>query len=572
MSSYALQAKALLEKRKRQGIKVEESQLDQPPPVLTLHEYIPDAWPVLEPTTVYVPNWHIDATAEHLEAVTNGIIRNLIINIPPRHMKSLLVCVFWMTWSWTIDPSLRWLFSSYSDKLSMRDSLKCRTLIRSNWYQSNWGSVFTLLPDQNQKTRFENDKTGLRLATSVGGMATGEGGDIIVADDAHKVDQVESDKVRKGVLNWWDKTMATRLNDPKTGAKVIIMQRLHENDLTGHVMERMEKEEGADQYETLILPAEWDGQRRYTVIGFEDPRTEPKELLYPQRFDKEVLSSLKSSLGEYGASGQLQQSPAPVGGGIFKRHSWKFWYPASMPVPMPITTKLEDGGLVVHEQRPLPVLDEHAQSWDMSFKDNPENDFVCGQVWGKYRALFFLLFQLKRRMDLPQTIAALSAVSTSWPQATLKLVEDKANGPAVIQTLRSSVPGLVAFSPVGDKESRARAVSPFTESGNVYLPHPTVYPWVNELINTAAKFPKVSYDDEIDAMTQMLIRWTRGMVPTDDRNAVNNYMQAQLENGRSKQLRRSNGSGQRFGDDYSSHVAGGRGFKTNRYRRIRRPI
>src|SRR6266481_4002644 len=254
-----------------------------------LREFVRQAWPVVEPATRFIPGWHLDAICEHLEAVTQGHIRNLLINIPPRHMKSLDVAVFWPAWEWIRCPERRWLFSSYALSLSIRDSVKCRRLIQSAWYQSRWCDRFALTGDQNAKERFENDQTGYRLATSVGGAATGEGGDRVIVDDPHNVKEAESDTVRKGVIDWWDHVMSSRLNDPKSGAKVIIMQRVHEKDLSGHVLEQ-------GGYEHLCLPAEYEGNKRSTSIGWSDPRQEPGELLWPERFGTKEIEELKHSM------------------------------------------------------------------------------------------------------------------------------------------------------------------------------------------------------------------------------------------------------------------------------------
>ena len=240
----------------------------------SLREFVRQAWAVVEPATEYVPGWHLDGIVDHLEAVTRGQIRNLLINMPPRHMKSLAVAVFWPCWEWIDHPERRWLFASYAAALSIRDSLKCRRLIESSWYQANWGERFRLTSDQNTKGRFENDKSGYRLATSVAGAATGEGGDRIVVDDPHNVNEAESDTVRHSVLDWWDLVMTTRLNDPKTGARVIVMQRVHDDDLSGHVLAQ-------GGYEHLCLPAEYEeGHSIITSIGWSDPRTVAGELLW----------------------------------------------------------------------------------------------------------------------------------------------------------------------------------------------------------------------------------------------------------------------------------------------------
>lgn len=181
---------------------------------------------MVEPGNAFISNWHIDAICEHLEAVSRFELQRLLINIPPRCMKSLTVGVFWPTWMWINRPETRWLCASYAQQLATRDSLKCRRIIESRWYQRNWGESFQLTSDQNQKTRFENDKTGYRLATSVGGTGTGEGGDFVICDDPHNVEQALSDTQREAALIWWDETMSTRLNDPKRGGMVIVMQRL----------------------------------------------------------------------------------------------------------------------------------------------------------------------------------------------------------------------------------------------------------------------------------------------------------------------------------------------------------
>src|SRR5271168_4065422 len=193
----------------------------------SLREFVRQAWRVVEPSTPFVPGWHIDAIIDHLEAVTRGDIRNLLINVPPRHMKSLLVSVFWPAWEWIQYPERRWLYSSYAAALSTRDSVMCRRLIESPWYRSRWGHVYSLTGDQNAKTRFDNSRSGYRLSTSVGGSVTGEGGDRIVCDDPHNVSDVASDATRKSAIDWWDIAMSTRVNDPKTSAMVIVMQRCH---------------------------------------------------------------------------------------------------------------------------------------------------------------------------------------------------------------------------------------------------------------------------------------------------------------------------------------------------------
>jgi predicted phage terminase large subunit-like protein len=456
------------------------------------------AWAVIEPSTPFVPGWHIDAIIEHLEAVSYGQIRNLLINVPPRHMKSLLVSVLWPAWEWIRWPERRYLYSSYAAQLSIRDSVKCRRLIESNWYRERWGDRFVLTGDQNTKGRFENSKSGYRLSTSVGGAATGEGGDRVVCDDPHNVQEAESDSVRKATLDWWDVVMSTRVNDPRSAAKVVVMQRCHQQDLSGHVLEQ-------GGWEHLCLPAEYEGPSR-TSIGFSDPRTQLGELLWPERFGPEELETLKRSLGSYAAAGQLQQRPSPAGGGIFKRHWFRIWQPPGANLP-PVVVRLPDGT----EQSIIPVeiahVEEQIQSWDCAFKDLETSDYVVGQVWGKRGPFFLLLDQVRDRMDCPGTVRAVRQLSAKWPNTTAKLIEDKANGSAVIQMVAREIRGILPVNPEGGKIARAAAISPLIEAGNVYLPHPQYAPWVKDFIEECAAFPNGAHDDQVDAMTQAIIRW-----------------------------------------------------------------
>jgi predicted phage terminase large subunit-like protein len=466
----------------------------------SLREFVRQAWHIVEPSTPFVPGWHIDAIVEHLEAVTRGEIRNLLINVPPRHMKSLLVSVFWPAWEWIRWPERRWLYSSYGAQLSIRDSIKCRRLIESPWYQHHFGHVFALTSDQNTKGRFDNNRSGYRLSTSVGGAATGEGGDRIVCDDPHNVQEAESDAVRKATLDWFDVVMSTRVNDPKTAAKVVVMQRCHQQDLSGHLIEQ-------GGWEHLCLPAEFDGAACTTSLGWSDPRTEHGELLWPDRFGPKEVADLKVSLGSYAAAGQLQQRPSPSGGGVIKRHWFRYWQPRGMDLP-PVMVRLPDGveRAIVAIEMPRRV-DEQIQSWDCAFKDLETSDYVVGQAWGRLGPTYLLGDQIRGRMDFPATLNAVRELTRRFPGTMAKLIEDKANGSAVIQMLYREIPGILPVNPEGGKIARAAAASPLIEAGNVYLPHPLYAPWVNDFIEECAAFPNGAHDDQVDAMTQALLRW-----------------------------------------------------------------
>lgn len=451
---------------------------------ISLAEFVRQAWETVEPGEALIWNWHIEAICEHLEAVTRGEILRLIINIPPGHAKSLLVGVFWPAWEWIERPKERSLFSSYALNLAIRDSVRCRDLIKSDWYQQAFEPDWEIKKDQDAKSLFVNTSKGFRMALSVGSGVTGHRGNKVVVDDPLNVIDKRSKVKREEAVFWWDKAMSSRLNNMRLGKKVVIMQRLHEMDLTGHLLKK-------GGYEHLCLPSEFEpGRRCTTKIGWTDPRKEEGETLFPELFPPEVLEQAKVDLGSEDYAGQHQQRPSPAEGIILKRKWWKYF--------------------VV---RPL-HFDEVIESWDMNFKDTDGTDYVVGQVWGRVGARKYLLYQYRARIGFSATCEAVKSVSEAYPDAHAKLVEDKANGPAVIDALSKTVSGLIAVEPDGSKEARAWAIQPDLEAGNIFLPalsleegeEPLLEFWVEEFIERCAAFPKVEFDDEIDACTQAITR------------------------------------------------------------------
>jgi predicted phage terminase large subunit-like protein len=439
--------------------------------------FVREAWPILEPGTPLIWSWHLDAICEHLQAVFEGRIRLLLINIPPGHMKSLIASVFWPAWMWIHRPGHRFLFASYGATPSpaLRDSVKCRTVIASPWYRKHFGNGWKMAEDQNAKGYFRNTKLGERLSLHVG-SGTGFRGEGMLVDDPIKADDAHSKIKRMEAIRWWDETMSSRLNDLKTGWRVIIMQRLHEEDLSGHVLQQ-------GGYEHLCLPSEYDPQRRTrTSIGWEDPRHAQGELLFPAKFGPAELAQARKDLGADAYAGQHQQTPVADKGSIFLS-DWFQRY-----------------------RTPPADLEEVIQSWDLTFKGGDGTDFVAGQVWGRKGAHCYLLDRVCERMSYTRARQAIRDLSAKWPAALAKLIEDKANGPAIIDDLRDAVPGLVAVRPDGDKLARAHAVSPLCEAGNVWIPENA--PWVNDWLHQITHFPRAAHDDEVDAMTQALRRLT----------------------------------------------------------------
>ncbi|MCC5640358.1 phage terminase large subunit [Nostoc sp. CHAB 5844] len=392
-----------------------------------------------------------------------------IEDIAVHNSRVLSVCA--PAWMWTIEPSWRAIFLSANPRVATRDSVYCRDVIESDWYQKKFYPDWELRGDNNSKSSFWNTKGGVRSAFGFNSRITGDRADFIGWDDPHDAQEVLSDVIRQGVIDRWDSAIRNRVNDLKSSVRVGIMQRLHEQDLSGHVL----KQGG---WVHLCVPQEFEKAIAPTPLGWIDPRTEPGELMFPDRFPPEVLEAEKTALGSYGYAGQHQQRPAPADGGHFKRTWWKYYKVAP-----------SDFDLII-------------QSWDCTFKETKKSDFVVGQVWGKRGSQFYLLDQVRDRMDINATIAAIRALSIKWPQTSAKLIEDKANGPAVISLLEREIPGLIAIEPEGGKLVRAVAIAPYVEAGNVFLPENA--PWVGDYVTEFSTFPNGANDDMVDSTSQSL--------------------------------------------------------------------
>jgi predicted phage terminase large subunit-like protein len=451
----------------------------------SLRNFIEAAWHVIEPVNhPFIGGWHIDAICEHLEAVSKGEIRNLVINIPPRCTKSLSVSVMWPAWEWGPhnNPSLRFLTASYAEKLSVRDAVRSRRVIQDGWYQSKWGDRFHMVSDQNAKTRFDNNKGGYRVSTSVTGVGTGEGGDILICDDPNNVQDVESEAAREEVNTWWSESVSTRGNTQKS-SKVVIQQRCHPNDLTGHIMAT-----NAEDYEFLILPAEYEGRNRErSTTGWHDPRIKVGELLCPARFPEKEVKRIKRELKDK-APAQLQQRPAPIGGTVFKEEDFKVYQ--RQP-------RLDDFIFLCH-------------SWDMAFKNTSGSSFVSGQVWGlTAKRERYWLDELHKRLTFTETCKAVQELADRWPQVVIIFIEDKANGTAVIDTVKDRISGVRGVNPYGSKLDRALAISPDIDDGLVYIPDKRLAPWIEEAMEEIAQFPRGLYTDRVDTMSQALFEMTK---------------------------------------------------------------
>lgn len=452
----------------------------------SLREFVRQAWHVVEPQTQFVPGWHLDAICDHLEAATRGEIRSLIINVPPRHAKSLLVSVFWPCWVWASRPSTRWLYASYAASLSVRDSLKCRRLIESPWYARSFGHVFKLAGDQNLKTRFDNDQMGYRIATSVGGSITGEGGDFLAVDDPHNVVEGESEVIRKGVLDWHDQVFSTRANNPKTAVRVLVMQRVHESDLAGHLLRQ-------GGWELLRLPAERDEKRCVTSIGWQDPRESEGELLWPARFGAKEIADLKTQLGSYGTAGQLQQIPAPASGGMFKR-DWFRYYERGLDTVRLGNLELGHGAFM------------RFCTVDLATSTKTSADYTVIATWGLYRGKpqeLILLDLDRRRLEGPDIVPAILHAQKVWRTAWVG-IEKTGFQLSLVQHARREGVHVREIEVDKDKVARAMGATPLMEAGHVWFPAGAAF--LGGLEHELLTFPQGDHDDMVDCLSAAVLQ------------------------------------------------------------------
>jgi predicted phage terminase large subunit-like protein len=494
-----------------------------------LRHFLRQAWPVVEPSAEYQHNWHIDCIAEHLQSVTDFELRKLVINLPPRHAKSLIVSVFWFCWAWVYNPGLKFLYTSYAEEMATRDANKSRLILASEWYQQRWGDKFTINPWENSKTRFSNDKGGHRISTSVGGKGTGEGGQIVVVDDAHKIDDARSESKLQEAIAWWDGTMSSRGNDPRRSARVIVAHRISEKDLTGHVYA---KELG---YEALVIPAHFDPNR--IVYSFpagtspdrvrakhgvdcivptklqlarpelRDPRTVRGELLWPDRFGEAEIRDLTLSLGPWGAAGLLDQRPAPEGGGIVSESHLRYFE----------SRTIEQDGRPVNVFRC--VQDDGSSRWyrhadckwfqvcDTAMQTGQENDYtvvLTAAVTADGRLLFVDLF--RDRVPVPRQYGKLVEERLKYPQLLYQAVEPKGSGIGLIQQGALNGTPFRALKVSGDKTQRAAALATMYQNHMVY--HLIDAPWRTTLETEVLKFPNAAHDDCFDAAAYAAILFT----------------------------------------------------------------
>lgn len=435
------------------------------------------AWRVLEPAAELKWGWVLDAICEHLEAVTDGRITRLLINVPPGSMKSLLTGVIWPAWEWGPRgmPWKRFVGTAHEEQLAIRDSRRCRDLIKSEWYQKLW--PIELLADLDGKREFGNTSKGVRQARAFTSM-TGVRGDCVILDDPISADNANSAAKLEAARIAFTETLPTRVNSDKSSI-VVIMQRLNEKDVSGVILEK------ELPYTHLCIPMRFEKDRRcVTSIGWVDPRTQDGELMFPERFSEAHVSDLEKTLGAYGAAGQLQQRPSPRGGGIINEKWFNYWVS-------------------------LPQLEFRFITADTAQKTSDHNDWSVLQCWARSRVgQAVLIDQVRGKWEAPELVVQarsfwLKHFNDQRPLASSAIlrgmyVEDKVSGTGLIQTLRREGIPIIALQRSKDKISRGYDAAPFIESGNVLLPQDA--PWLSDFLAESTTFPSGAHDDQVDPM------------------------------------------------------------------------
>lgn len=444
----------------------------------TLSGFVREAWHVLEPSNPYVHGWHVEAIAEHLEAITHGQLNRLLINVPPGTMKSLLTGVFWPAWEWgpISRPATRIIGTSYSEDYAKRDNRRMRDLVESEWYQALWGDHVALA--RRGEMSFSNTATGWRQGIPFSRL-TGGRADRVIIDDPHSADGADSDTERGSTIRTFRESVPTRLNNPEKSAIVVIMQRLHEQDVSGTILALKLG------YDHLMLPMEYEPERACkTSIGFRDPRTRDGELLFPERFPRDVVERDKVPMGSYAVAGQFQQRPAPRTGGMFQRGDFE------------IVDAIPAG------------YGREVRAWDFAAsKEKPGRspDWTVGLKMKMVGDAFYVLDVRRGRWSPNEVEKLLKNTATQDGQlVTVRMPQDpgsagKSDAETKVKLLKGY--GCVVKPVTGDKATRAKPASAQSEAGNVKLLRGD---WNEAFLDEVCGFPSAAFDDQVDAFADAL--------------------------------------------------------------------
>ena len=444
---------------------------------LSFYEFFKRAWHIIEPSIPLSTNWHhkylCDILQEECERINDNKpkTKDIVINIPFRSTKSILVTVMFPVWTWIKNPKLRFITASYSADLSIEHATRSRDIITSDWFKNRWGDVFHIKKDQNLKARYENNFMGVRRATSVGGTVTGQGGDFLIVDDPVSPQHAASEIERENANEWYRTTFYSRLNNPLTGVRIVIMQRIHENDLSGFLIGH----ESRMKYRHICIPAELSNDIKPTAL---EENYDKDGLFWSDRFSKDILDDYKQALGSYGYAGQLMQTPTPINSGMIKSD----WFKID-------NTKLVDDKTVVDF-----VIDP-------AYTANEKNDPSALLAYTFRENKWQIIDCINVRKEFPELIKFIPqwVVKNGYSSSSRIYVEPKASGKSIVQTLKRDT-GLNVREdkpPSKDKVARVSDISASLESGRVSLVRGK---WNEEFINQLVRFPAGKHDDMVDCL------------------------------------------------------------------------
>lgn len=440
-------------------------------------EFIKEAWNIIEPSTPFQINWHIEMIAGKLQEIIERLeageeATNLVINVPPGTTKSTLVTKMLTPWVWTRSPSLKVIIGTYESSLAVNHALKSRDIMQSEWYRKCWGDVFRLKIDKNVKTEYENSRAGTVITTSVGGTVIGKHGDLIIIDDPNNPNVSISRRELDAVNNWHDLVLSTRMTNKRTSCKIIVMQRIGQNDLSEYVLSK-----DNERWEHICLPAEEDQNvspaewRKYYIDG----------LLDPVRLDREALRRMLSSLGSAGYAGQMQQRPAPPEGNIIKGE----W----------LQTETIGNFNSLRSRHPIIFF------LDTAYTEETSNDPSGIIATCKLDNTLYILNAKKVRMGFPELVRFVQgfARQNGYDHQSSIRIEPKANGLSLIQQLRASTSLNVTQtpSPSESKEIRLNAIAPTLECGRVKLIEGA---WNRDFVDEVTGFPMMKHDEYVDLL------------------------------------------------------------------------
>jgi predicted phage terminase large subunit-like protein len=438
---------------------------------LDFRAFIEFTFGVLRPGTPFRPNWHIDAMAHKLSQIASGEVKRLIITLPPRNLKSICASVALPAWFLGHHPSERVVAVSYSDALAKTHANDFRKVVSDPLYQATFPAMRV---SRDTDSEIHTTVRGRRYATSIEGTLTGRGGNLVIIDDPLKLNDAHSDAARARSIEWYRSTLVTRPDDKRAARIVVVMQRVHEEDLVGYLLEQ-------GGFEVLNLPAIAQSNSSHELGDGQVYERSQGELLHPTHEPAEVLRELKKNMGSYAFSAQYQQSPIPPGGRIIKR-KWLSRY-----------------GSLSREPRDRILI-----SWDIALSEAEAGDYSAGVVLLCRGENFYVLDVVRGKFPFDQLKRQIMALKQSYPGSTL-LIEESPISHGLIQSLSESRINVVSFRPDRDKQARVISQSDLFEGGSVMFPEKA--PWLDDLVHELLAFPG-RHDDQVDALIQGLA-WQR---------------------------------------------------------------